>query len=183
MLDAMGRHLSAALANLRKVEKARQFGSIDPVRWIPDRSELMRQLSREVSRAHRYGHPVSLALLVVDNFDTLRLEHGWAAANRLLRSVSSALAGYLRESDFLGSYRHNGFGVILVQTSAEAAVDAAGRLREAAAGVRILEEGGPVPECVIATASSPRDGADADALLVAAESRLLPKRRLSSASA
>jgi len=184
MVDAVGRHLTVALAGLLNIEKARQFGSIDPVRWIPDHSEFTRQLSREVSRAHRYEQPVSIALLVVDNFDTLRLEYGWTVANRLLRSVSSALAGCLRQSDFLGSYRHNGFGAILMQTSVEAAAEAASRLREAATGVRTLEgEDSPVPECMVATASYPKDGDDADALLVAAESCLLPKRRHSSAAA
>jgi diguanylate cyclase (GGDEF)-like protein len=183
MLDGIGRHLTVALTSLLSIEKARQFGSVDPVRWIADHSEFTRQLSREVSRAHRYGQPVSIALLVVDNFETLRLEYGWTVANRLLRSVSSALAGCLRESDFLGSYRHNGFGAILMQTSVEAASEAASRLRETATGVRALEgEDSPVPECVVATASYPSDGDDASALLVAAESRLLPKRRLSSAS-
>jgi len=183
MLDAIGRHLTVALTGLLSIEKARQFGSVDPVRWIPDHSEFTRQLSREVSRSHRYGQPMSIALLVVDNFETLRLEYGWTVANRLLRSVSSALAGCLRESDFLGSYRHNGFGAILMQTPAEAASEAASRLRETATGVRALEgEDSPVPECVVATASYPSDGDDASALLVAAESRLLPKRRLSSAS-
>jgi diguanylate cyclase (GGDEF)-like protein len=184
MLDAVGRHLTVALASLLNLEKARQFGSIDPVRWIPDHSEFTRQLSREVSRAHRYEQPVSIALLVVDNFDTLRLEYGWTVANRLLRSVSSALAGCLRQSDFLGSYRHNGFGAILMQSSVEAASEAASRLREAAMGVRTLEgEDSPLPECVVATASYPKDGDDADALLAAAESRLLPKRRHSTAAA
>jgi diguanylate cyclase (GGDEF)-like protein len=184
MLDAIGHHLTAALTNLRSIEKARQFGTVDPVRWIPDRNEFAHQLSVEVSRARRYGHPVSLVLLVVDNFDTMRLEYGWTVANRLLRSVSSALAGQLRESDYLGSYRHNGFGAILVQTTGEAALEAAGRLREAAQGVRVLEgEDCPVPECVVASASSPEDGGDVSTLTLAAESRLLPKRRLSSASA
>jgi diguanylate cyclase (GGDEF)-like protein len=184
MLDAVGRHLTVALANLRNVEKARQFGSIDPIRWIADRSEFTRQLTREVNRAHRYGHSLSVALLVVDNFDTLRLEYGWTVANRLLRSTSSALAGFLRESDFLGCHSHKGFGVILVQTSAETASHAADRLRERAVDVRVLEgEGSPVPECVVATASYPEDGSDATALLATAESRLLPERHVSSASA
>jgi len=184
MLDAIGRHLTVAVANLRSVEKARQFGSIDPIRWIPDRREFARQLSREANRARRYSHPLSVVLLVVDNFDTLRVEYGWTVANRLLRAASSTLAECLRESDLLGSYCHNGFAVILAQTSAEAASEAADRLRESAAGVRVLEgEGGPVPECIVATASYPEDGSDATAILVAAESRLLPKRHLSSATA
>ena len=184
MLDAIGRHLTVALASLLTLEKARQFGSIDPVRWIPNHSEFGRQLSRELSRSRRYGQPVSIALLVIDNFDVLRLEYGWTVANRLLRSVSSTLAGCLRESDFLGSYRHNGFGAILMQTPEETASEAADRLRDAAAGIRVLEgDDSPVPECVVATASCPKDADEAGALLVAAESRLLPKRRLSSASA
>jgi len=184
MLDAVGRHVAVALTNVRSIEKARQFGTVDPIRWIPDHNEFTKQLSREVSRARRYGHAVSLVLLVVDNFDTLRLEYGWTVANRLLRSVGSGLAERLRESDYLGSYRHNGFGVILVETSAEGSPEASTRLRETAQGVRVLEgDDGPVPECVVATASCPEDGGEASALLLAAESRLLPKRRLSSASA
>jgi len=184
MLDAIGHHVAVALSNVRSIEKARQFGTVDPIRWVPDGNEFTRQLSREVSRARRYGHDVSVLLLVVDNFDTLRLEYGWTVANRLLRSVGSGLTEHLRESDYLGAYRHNGFGVVLVQTSAEGSPEAAARLREAAQGVRVLEgEDGPVPECVVATASCPEDGGEANAILLAAESRLLPKRRLSSASA
>jgi diguanylate cyclase (GGDEF)-like protein len=184
MLDAVGRHVTVALANVRSIEKARQFGTVDPIRWIPDGNEFNRQLSREVSRARRYGHAVSVVLLVVDNFDTLRLEYGWTVANRLLRSVGSGLTEHLRESDYMGAYRHNGFGVILVQTAGEGALEAAARLRGAAQDVRVLEgDDGPVPECVVATASCPEDGGEANALLLAAESRLLPKRRLSSASA
>lgn len=184
MIDAIGRHLAAALANLRKVEKARQYGTVDPIRWIPDHSQFTHQLARETDRARRYGHPVTVALLVVDNFDALRLEYGWSVANRLLRSVSVALTECLRESDFMGSYRHDGFGVILAETSREGASEAAGRLRAKAAAARVLKgEGGPVPECLVATASYPEDGGHPSTLLVAAESRLLPKRRHSSASA
>lgn len=184
MQDAVARHVTVALTNIRSIEKARQFGTVDPIRWVPDPNEFTRQLSREVSRARRYGHDVSVVLLVVDNFDTLRLEYGWTVANRLLRSVGSSLAERLRESDYLGAYRHNGFGIILVQTSGEGAVEGAARLREAAQAVRVLEgDDGPVPECVVATASCPEDGGEANAILTAAESRLLPKRRLSSASA
>jgi diguanylate cyclase (GGDEF)-like protein len=184
MLDAVGRHVTVALTNVRSIEKARQFGTVDPIRWVPDGNEFTRQLSREVSRARRYGHDVSVVILVVDNFDALRLEYGWTVANRLLRSVGSALTEHLRESDYLGAYRHNGFGLILVQTSGEGALEGAARLREVAQAVRVLEgDDGPVPECVVATASCPEDGGEANALLLAAESRLLPKRRLSSASA
>ena len=181
MLDAIGRHLTAALVNLLSIEKARQFGTMDPVRWIPDRQEFAHQLSREVSRARRYGHPVSLILLVVDNYDALRFEYGWTVANRLLRSISGALSQHLRESDYLGSYNHNGFGIILVQTPSEAVPETAGRLSEAAQGVRVLEgDDGPAPKCLIATASSPEDGGDVSTVLLAGESRLLPKRSLSS---
>lgn len=184
VLDAVGHHVTVALANVRSIEKARQFGTVDPIRWVPDGNEFTRQLSREVSRARRYGHAVSVVILIVDNFDALRLEYGWTVANRLLRSVGSALTERLRESDYLGAYRHNGFGVILVQTTGEGALEGAARLRETAEAVRVLEgEDGPVPECVVATASCPEDGGEANALLLAAESRLLPKRRLSSASA
>ena len=184
MLVAIGNHLTVALANLRNIEKARQFGTVDPVRWIPDRQEFAHQLAREVSRARRYGHAVSLVLLAVDNFDTLRIEYGWTVTNRLLRSMSAALRERLRESDYLGSYSHNGYGIILVQTPGEAALETAVRLCEAAEGVRILEgDDCPMPKCAVATASSPEDGGDASSLLLAAESLLLPKRHLSSASA
>jgi len=184
MLEAVGRHLTVALANQLSIEKARQFGTVDPVRWLPDRQQFTHQLSREVSRARRYGHPVSLVLLVVDNFDSLRFEYGWTVANRLLRSISSALSEHLRESDYLGCYSHDGFGVILVQTPGEEAAETATRFGEAAQGVRVLEgDDGPLPKCAVAIASSPEDGGDASTVLLAAESRLLPKRRLSSASA
>ena len=87
------------------------------------------QLTEESHRAQRYGHPLSLLLLDIDDFKAYNDTHGHAAGDGLLEELGKVIKQGLRSSD--SAYRYGGeeFIILLPETEAEQAASVAERLR------------------------------------------------------
>src|SRR4051812_19029347 len=57
------------------------------------------QLELDVARADRYSRPLSVALLDVDRFRQLNLEHGYAAGDAVLASLGHLISEETRMND------------------------------------------------------------------------------------
>lgn len=167
-------HLAQALINLRQRDAARHRGEIDPVRWVSDERRLTEQMERELGRAIRHERPLSVLVLRVANLEDVHERFGRFLAERLLRRLGAILSEQIRSSDFLGSYREDGFAVIMAETSAEAASQAAGRLLPLVLRADPEWAEGPQPDLRYGVAAFPEDGSSPDSLLAAAEARLAP---------
>ena len=65
----------------------------------PDASGLSERLDEEVGRAERYGTPLSLLLVVVENLDEIAREHGAELRQQTLAYIAGALDRELRSFD------------------------------------------------------------------------------------
>ncbi|MBI4774569.1 MAG: diguanylate cyclase [Deltaproteobacteria bacterium] len=88
------------------------------------------QLTEETHRALRYGHPLSLLLMDIDDFKLYNDTHGHAAGDMVLEELGRVIKQELRASD--SAYRYGGeeFIILLPETDAEQAVSVADRLRK-----------------------------------------------------
>jgi diguanylate cyclase (GGDEF)-like protein len=102
------------------------------------------RLRDEVARAQRYGHPLSLLMLDLDDFKHVNDRFGHPVGDELLRAVGGALQSELRQGvDCATRYGGEEFAVILPSTESEleggaldGAVTTADRIRAAVAGLR-----------------------------------------------
>jgi diguanylate cyclase (GGDEF)-like protein len=164
-----------AMVSASQLEQLRRLADQDPLTGLPNRRVFMRDLDAEVQRAHRYGHPLTVVIGDVDDFKLINDTHGHPAGDQALREVADTLAAGLRGSD--GAFRLGGdeFAMLLPETTQEEAIAAVLRLdarfrstaSEAFATLRI--------SCGFATA--PGDGADAEALIKAADAALYEVKR------
>ncbi|MCB1841373.1 MAG: GGDEF domain-containing protein [Halioglobus sp.] len=104
------------------------LASQDPLTGLSNRRNLMRQLEVELSRAHRYGHPLSLLLLDIDDFKRLNDQHGHQMGDNALRAVSRVLLSESRAADTTGRYGGEEFLILMPETSAQEAANFARRL-------------------------------------------------------
>ena len=172
--ELLGRHVAVAVRNLQELDSGRKRGELDQVRWVYDQQRFEEQLSMEIHRARRHKRPLSIMLLRLDNFHETRNRYGRFLAERLLRHVGSELEAAMRDTDFLGAYRDDGFAAILVEADPAQAHLARQRLTRGLHNIQLpnveLEDMDVQLSC--ATATMPDDGDGAEELAAAAEARL-----------
>jgi diguanylate cyclase (GGDEF)-like protein len=125
------------------------------------------QLDLDVARAHRYERPLTVALLDIDRFRHLNLEHGYAAGDAALTAVGRLISERTRVHDLACRMGGDEFGFLLPETGVAAATGAlerilveledleAGGIRGVSASVGIAAlEIGQKPESVLAAARS-----------------------------
>ncbi len=98
-------------------------------------------LEREVERAVRTGEPCSLLMLDLDYFKKINDTYGHPAGDQVLQGVARVLAENLRPMDTVARYGGEEFAIILPNSFAAYATQAAERLR-----ARIAAEAIPLSE-------------------------------------
>ena len=86
-------------------------------------------LQKETQRAVRYGRPLSMLLLDIDNFKSHNDVYGHIEGDKVLRRLGRLITSLLREND--SGYRYGGeeFTIILPETAGEKANIVAERIR------------------------------------------------------
>lgn len=86
--------------------------------WLPtlNRRAFLRDLGRFLDRAGAQPPAGAVALIYLDNFDTLRRQAGLSAAQEALRHLARHVVGSLRAADVVG--RVGGAGLAVLMTTA-----------------------------------------------------------------
>ena len=87
-------------------------------------------LEREMQRAVRKSHPVSVLFIDLDHFKRFNDTFGHDAGDLVLRSIADLFRKVFRMDDVICRYGGEEFGIILPESSAENAAIRANALRE-----------------------------------------------------
>lgn len=138
-----------------------------------------REASNEVARARRTGTSLAVLLLDLDMFKQVNDVHGHLVGDRMLRTVSDALRGQLREYDIIGRFGGEEFAILLPQTDARQAQLAAERLRRCVAAAGVALDDGTVVTVTASIGLTLFTGGAADVpdLLAAADVALYDAKR------
>jgi diguanylate cyclase (GGDEF)-like protein len=132
-------------------------------------------LGKEVGRAKRFGHNLSLLMLDLDDFKTINDTHGHLQGDDVLRAVGKAVAEQSREVDEPARYGGEEFVVALPETDIDGAVEFAERVRLSieALDVRLRGGSGSTPvSASIGVAGMNATIEDPEALVAAADEAL-----------
>jgi diguanylate cyclase (GGDEF)-like protein len=106
------------------------MASTDTLTGLMNRRYFNLRLSSELSRARRYGLPLSLVLIDIDNFKHVNDTYGHTFGDRVLRELSQFMMANIRESDLLARYGGEELALILPNTKRLAAYELLERLRQ-----------------------------------------------------
>ncbi|GGM98546.1 GGDEF domain-containing protein [Thermus composti] len=98
---------------------------------LPNRRYLDLLLPQELTRAKRYGRPLSLVLLDLDGFKAVNDLHGHEVGDRVLQALAQCLKAHLRRSDRAVRLGGEEFTLLLPETPLPQALRLAERLRQA----------------------------------------------------
>ena len=163
-----------ALANLRLREILRNQSIRDPLTGLYNRRYLEESFDRELRRAVRHQHRLSVLMLDVDHFKTFNDRYGHDAGDAVLRSLAEVMQQIFRGEDMVCRYGGEEFAVILSDTGGESALPIAAKLSERVQRISIRAAGQELPPITISggLAEFPTDGTAPDQLLRAADERL-----------
>jgi diguanylate cyclase (GGDEF)-like protein len=105
--------------NLEAVEAAALY--VDSETGLPNRNQLIDQLAREIARAERYQHPLTLAVVEIERMDDIEAGWGTDATTRAIAHVAKTMGRVTRASDFLSRVDAGRFAVALIQCTNEQA--------------------------------------------------------------
>jgi len=169
-----------SLALVFRSQKLLQLATSDPLTGLFNRGYVDDRFAIELSRAQRYGKPVTIAVIDADRFKSLNDTHGHAAGDLALRRIGAILRSSFRESDTAGRYGGEEFVVILPETDAEAAQRKLESLRQLVASTPIVlaARGEQVRLTIsVGVATFPHDGEDASELFGLADKRMFQAKR------
>jgi len=128
-------------------QRLRNLAYQDALTQLYNHRYFYEQLTHEVERAIRYGRPVSVILLDLNNFKEVNDTYGHLMGDKLLALVGKVLSEQVRSSDIAARYGGDEFAIILPDTSLEHAQATADKLARAIVAGRtngIKSEGVPV---------------------------------------
>jgi len=139
LAERIGEQIAGAIANaqfyagLKKTEQElkeseqryRELSIIDDLTQLYNSRHFYFQLKSELDRSNRYGQPLTLLLLDLDNFKHFNDTYGHVEGDQVLRRLGQVVKRCLRETD--SAYRYGGeeFTIVLpMTTSADGAITA-----------------------------------------------------------
>ena len=126
---------TAALTNARLYRAIQEQAITDGLTGLFNHRYFYERLAQEFARAQRYGLPLSLLMLDIDDFKTFNDTHGHPAGDLVLREVGRLLSTQLRRDvDVAARYGGEEFAVLLPNTARDGAQVVGDRIvREVAA--------------------------------------------------
>jgi two-component system, cell cycle response regulator len=117
---------------------------LDAITGLWNRAYFDARLTEEVSATLRHRRPLALLMVDIDHFKRINDTWGHPFGDQVLREVGQALQEVVRQEDALCRYGGEEFAVILRESTAECACQAATRLRERLARLVLDANGKPV---------------------------------------
>lgn len=99
--------------NKTRISYLEQLADQDSLVPVSNRRAFVRELSRQMSFAERYGTASTVVYFDINGLKIINDTHGHAAGDAAIRHVAEALVRNVRESDIVGRLGGDEFGVIL----------------------------------------------------------------------
>jgi diguanylate cyclase (GGDEF)-like protein len=160
VLRSLAIQAGLALENVELHNQVSRQAVTDELTGLANHRRFQELLEVEMEQVRRYGHPVGLIMLDIDNFKSVNDTYGHQQGDVVLKRVSRALADSSREADLPARYGGEELALILPHTDMEGAYAIAERIRTAVESLRIpVANGrGPLRVTVSLGVASSREG-------------------------
>ena len=112
-----------------ELSRVRQLSLTDELTGLPNRRAFQRRLEDEIARANRYGYPLTLAVMDLDEFKSINDSFGHAIGDKILREYAISILSIFRRLDMVARYGGEEFAVLLPNTDLHGAMRALHKVR------------------------------------------------------
>ena len=105
-----------------------QQSQMDPVTGLMKLTPFVGLVHNEIDRAGRYGRPVCVARIDIDNFEALNIQHGRHVGDQVLGGAARTIQSQTRAQDSLCRVAGDQFALLLPETDAAGAAQCLERI-------------------------------------------------------
>jgi diguanylate cyclase (GGDEF)-like protein/excisionase family DNA binding protein len=139
-LEVFAGKAASSLELLRLHRRLEEEATTDGLTGLVNHRHLLQRVGEEAAKARRYGTPLSLLMIDIDDFKPFNDTYGHPQGDKVLQEVARILRGGVRQKvDLVARYGGEEFVVLLPSTPSRGAEVAAERLREGIAESRTAE--------------------------------------------
>jgi len=114
---------------------------VDHLTQLYNRGYWEQRLEEEFLRSLRTQQPCTLIMFDIDFFKNINDQHGHQAGDEIIRITAEQIRKKIRATDIPGRYGGEEFGIVLIDTTSDAAKIMAERLRKAVSALVVEYEG------------------------------------------
>jgi diguanylate cyclase (GGDEF)-like protein len=148
-LSSAGDYLKAVESDRERLRQelshARKHSLADELTGLPKREVFVKQLEAEIGRVKRYGFALAVAVIDVDNLESVNKRYGRAAGDAVLRCYAGQILAKFRTYDLVARYGNDEFAVLFPNTQKDGAMHALEKARKTAASTFIHQDGKNIP--------------------------------------
>jgi len=116
LIDSIINMIGPTLENGQLYSRIKKLSDTDSVTTLYNRRFMTSRFERELSRAVRYNHTISIAMIDVDKLKTINDTLGHLAGDKALKLIATALVAACRTTDIVGRFGGDEFLVVLPET-------------------------------------------------------------------
>ncbi len=173
-VDSLRHELAQTRSRLEEVERTADQDQLLP---LLNRRAFVRELTRYIAFAGRYGTPASLIYFDLDGFKLVNDTHGHAGGDAVLAHFADVLLANVRDSDVVGRLGGDEFGVLLSHADQEQAHRKADQLAQYLHNAPTLWRGLSIPTGFSYGAFELKPGEDADTAMARADEAMYAHKR------
>ncbi|MCX8193818.1 MAG: GGDEF domain-containing protein [Candidatus Pacearchaeota archaeon] len=113
----------------QKIAKLYYLATVDTKTQLYNYRYFNSSLKHELAISERYGRPLSLMLIDIDDFKKINDAHGYLRGDEILQLVATIIKSNIRETDIAARFGGEEFVVLMPETKEEEAEKMAERLR------------------------------------------------------
>ncbi len=171
LLTIVADYTAIAIENSRFFERIQELTIKDDLTSLYNSRHLHNTLKVEVARARRFQHPVSMIFFDLDHFKNINDVHGHLCGSKMLKETADLLLNHIRSIDLCFRYGGDEFVVVMPESTKDAAIFVAKKLRNAFKDNAFLKEEkvNAIMTASFGVASFPTDAKDENDLIKAAD--------------
>jgi len=120
----------SVVLNAKKIAKLYHLATIDSKTLLYNYRYFTSVFKHEMAIAERYGRPISMLLIDLDDFKKINDKHGYLRGDEVLQMVSMIIKSNIRETDVAARFGGEEFVVLMPETTTQDAKNMAERIRK-----------------------------------------------------
>jgi diguanylate cyclase (GGDEF)-like protein/putative nucleotidyltransferase with HDIG domain len=176
LLALIADHAANTIENARRLQESQEMALTDVLTGLPNARSLNNALTKRLEESRRTHEVFAMMLIDLDNFKSVNDVLGHLRGDEVLRLVSAAMQGCVRNGDLLARYAGDEFILVMPNSSHETVEDIRKRIEEAVRMIRVDDQ--ITIGASIGHAFYPEDGLNARDLIEIADSRMYADKNL-----